>query len=94
VTRWLRYGYGRVETQADACATAQIQDAFAASGDSVEGLLLALVRTEATRYRRRRGARQGAGRGAFSVVFCVSGSKKKSASAAEPSSTRRSLFGR
>lgn len=52
VTQWFRYGYGRVETQADACAMTSIRDAFEASGRRVEALLLALVQTEAFRYKR------------------------------------------
>jgi hypothetical protein len=48
--QWFRYGLGRVETDADACSLAQIDDAFAASGYNLRELLLALVTSDAFRY--------------------------------------------
>ncbi|HSU41396.1 MAG TPA: DUF1592 domain-containing protein [Polyangiaceae bacterium] len=48
--QWFRYGLGRVETDADACSLAQIDDAFAASGYKLRELLLALVTSDAFRY--------------------------------------------
>lgn len=52
-TQWFRFGYGRAEGKADACAMAEIQDLFAASGGNVKDLLVALTQTEAFLYRHR-----------------------------------------
>jgi hypothetical protein len=48
--QWFRYGLGRVETDADACSLARIDDAFAASGYNLRELVLALVTSDAFRY--------------------------------------------
>jgi len=48
--QWFRYGLGRVETDADACSLAGIDDAFAASGYNLRELVLALVTSDAFRY--------------------------------------------
>jgi hypothetical protein len=52
-TQWFRFGYGRAEGKTDACAMAEIQGAFAASGDNIKELLVALTQTEAFLYRHR-----------------------------------------
>lgn len=50
-TQWFRFGYGRVEKEADACSMKTVQEAFAASGYDVRELLVALTQTPAFRYR-------------------------------------------
>jgi hypothetical protein len=50
-TQWFRFGYGRAEGKTDACAMAEIQGAFAASGDNIKELLVGLTQTEAFLYR-------------------------------------------
>ncbi|NUQ78285.1 MAG: DUF1592 domain-containing protein [Polyangiaceae bacterium] len=52
-TQWFRFGYGRAEGKADACAMHEIQEAFAASGNNIKELLVALTQTEAFLYRHR-----------------------------------------
>ncbi len=53
VTRnWFRYAYGRAESKDnDACALAQLDEAFAASEYDLEALLVALTQTDAFLYR-------------------------------------------
>jgi hypothetical protein len=55
-TQWFRFGYGRAETPADACSTAALKTAFAASGYNVRELLLALTQTDAFMLRKAGGA--------------------------------------
>jgi len=50
-TQWFRFGYGHGEEKADACAMAQLQEAFRAADYNVKELLVALTRTDAFRYR-------------------------------------------
>ncbi len=50
-TRWFRYGYGRGETDADACSLSALQSQFAAGGFKIRDLIIALTRTDAFRYR-------------------------------------------
>ncbi len=50
-TKWFRYGYGRGETDADACSLSTIQSQFAAGGFKIRDLIIALTRTDAFRYR-------------------------------------------
>jgi len=53
VTRqWFRYGYGRGETDADACTIQAVEGSFAAGGDRITDLLVALTQTRAFLYRR------------------------------------------
>jgi len=52
VRQWFRFGYGRVETSADACSLDTIRQAFAAADYHVEELIVALTMTDAFRYRR------------------------------------------
>lgn len=51
-TQWFRFGYGHGEEKADACAMAQLQEAFRAADYNVKELLVALTRTDAFRYRK------------------------------------------
>jgi hypothetical protein len=51
VGRWLTYGYGRVESDGDACSRASLERAFATAGGNVRQLLLALTQTDAFLYR-------------------------------------------
>jgi len=50
-TQWFRYGFGRVETDSDACALKPIVDTFTQSKGDMKGLLFALVTSDAFRYR-------------------------------------------
>ena len=50
-TKWFRYGYGRGETDADACSLGAIKTRFAAGGYKVRDLLAALTETDAFLYR-------------------------------------------
>lgn len=50
-TQWFRYSLGRLEGTADACTLDDLQATFAASGHDVRALMLALVETDAFRYR-------------------------------------------
>jgi hypothetical protein len=52
-----RYGFGRVETQADACTITQIAASFAASQHSFRDMVVALARSDAFRYVTTGGAR-------------------------------------
>jgi hypothetical protein len=51
-TQWFRFGYGRGETDADACSLHDLATSFVASQGNVRELLIALTQTEAFRYRR------------------------------------------
>jgi hypothetical protein len=51
VSQWFRFGYGRVETDADACSIDEIREAFAAANYDVKELIVALTMTDAFRYR-------------------------------------------
>jgi hypothetical protein len=50
--QWLRYAVGRTETYLDACSVAELQEDFASSGYDMRELLVAVVRSDAFRYRR------------------------------------------
>jgi hypothetical protein len=50
-TQWFRFGYGRVETEADTCSMDVIREAFAAANYDIKELIIALTKTEAFRYR-------------------------------------------
>jgi hypothetical protein len=50
-TQWFRYGFGRQETDEDACTVAILQKAAADSGGSFRELLLALSTTDAFLFR-------------------------------------------
>ena len=50
--QWFRYGYGRGETSADACALAQLMTAANHTRGDVRELIVALTQTDAFRYRR------------------------------------------
>jgi Protein of unknown function (DUF1592)/Protein of unknown function (DUF1588)/Protein of unknown function (DUF1595)/Protein of unknown function (DUF1587)/Protein of unknown function (DUF1585) len=50
-TQWFRYGFGRLESDADACALKPIVDSFTQSKGDLKGLLLTLVTSDAFRYR-------------------------------------------
>jgi len=50
-TQWFRFGYGRVETEADTCSMDVIREAFAAANYDVKELIIALTMTDAFRYR-------------------------------------------
>jgi len=51
VTQWFRFGYGRSETDDDACNLRSLEDQFDASGSNIKTLLLALSQTDAFLYR-------------------------------------------
>ncbi|HYP74759.1 MAG TPA: DUF1592 domain-containing protein [Polyangiaceae bacterium] len=50
-TNWYRYAMGRVETEADGCSLREVQQKFSASGGQFKELLVAVVLTDAFRYR-------------------------------------------
>jgi Protein of unknown function (DUF1592)/Protein of unknown function (DUF1588)/Protein of unknown function (DUF1587)/Protein of unknown function (DUF1595)/Protein of unknown function (DUF1585) len=50
VRMWFRFGYGRSETDEDACTLAHLNRAFDASGRRVQDLVLALTQAEAFRH--------------------------------------------
>jgi hypothetical protein len=52
VAQWFRFGYGRVETEADSCSITQVEEAFAAADYDIKELVIALTMTDAFRYRR------------------------------------------
>jgi hypothetical protein len=52
VTQWWRFAAGRTEETADACAIAGVDQAFAASGNRVRDLLLAITQTDGFAYRK------------------------------------------
>jgi hypothetical protein len=45
--QWFRYGYGRTETEEDACTIADINSRFSDSGGNIKELLVALTQTDA-----------------------------------------------
>jgi hypothetical protein len=51
VTQWFRFAAGREEEAADACTLAQLNKAFADSGNHVRDLLLATTQSDAFMYR-------------------------------------------
>jgi len=51
-TQWFRFGYGRGETDADACSLHDLATAFVAAKGDVRELVVALTQTDAFRYRR------------------------------------------
>ncbi|WP_308726534.1 DUF1592 domain-containing protein [Enhygromyxa salina] len=51
-TQWFRFGYGRVETEDDACSIDEINEAFAAADYDIKELIISLTQTDAFRYRR------------------------------------------
>lgn len=50
-TQWFRFSLGRLEGEADACTLDALRQSFADSGHDVRALMLALVTTDAFRYR-------------------------------------------
>ena len=50
-TQWFRFSLGRLESGADECTLAELQQSFADSDHDVRELILALVQTDAFRYR-------------------------------------------
>ncbi len=52
-TQWFRYSLGRLESTADACTLEDLRQSFADSDYDVRELMLALVQTDAFRYRAR-----------------------------------------
>jgi hypothetical protein len=50
-TKWFRYGYGRGETDQDACSLDTLKTKFAAGGYKIRDLLIALTQTNAFLYR-------------------------------------------
>ncbi|WP_258183059.1 DUF1592 domain-containing protein [Enhygromyxa salina] len=50
-SQWFRFGYGRFETEEDACTVDEIHAAFAASNYDIKELIVALTLTDAFRYR-------------------------------------------
>ena len=51
-TQWFRFGYGRGETDADACSLHDLATAFVTAKGDVRELVVALTQTDAFRYRR------------------------------------------
>ncbi len=51
-TQWFRYAFARAEQPADDCTRSQIEDAFAAAGQDIRELLVALVLSDGFRFRR------------------------------------------
>lgn len=51
-TQWFRFGYGRGETDADACTLHDLATAFVAAKGNIRELIVALTQTDAFRYRR------------------------------------------
>jgi hypothetical protein len=51
-TSWFHFAYGRADIAADQCSLAVLEKSFADSGYTFEGLVTALVRTDAFLYRR------------------------------------------
>ncbi len=52
VTQWFRFGYGRTETNEDACTMDRLRKSFAAAKHDVRELLIQLALTDSFRYRR------------------------------------------
>jgi hypothetical protein len=50
-TQWFRFAARRIETTADACTLATVQETFITSGNDVRELMIALTKTPAFRYR-------------------------------------------
>jgi hypothetical protein len=50
--QWFRFSLGRGEGTEDACSLAAVKDEFAASDFNVKKLLVALVTSDAFRYRK------------------------------------------
>jgi hypothetical protein len=51
-SQWYRYGMGRVEQEEDLCSLNDIRHKFAASGNDLREVLIAMATTEAFRYRK------------------------------------------
>jgi len=51
-TQWFRFAYGRAEQMDDVCSTTQLAQQFAASGNNMRELLVALTQTDAFLFRR------------------------------------------
>lgn len=51
VTQWFRYGYGRLETDADKCTVERLQNSFTASKQDARELLVQLALSDAFRFR-------------------------------------------
>jgi hypothetical protein len=47
----MRYALGRIETKADACSAQQVYASFASNQLNIQKLLIAIVRSDAFRYR-------------------------------------------
>jgi hypothetical protein len=54
--QWFRFGYGRSETPADQCSLETLKALYAAGGNDVRELMVALTQTDAFLYRRPGGA--------------------------------------
>jgi hypothetical protein len=54
--QWFRFGYGRSETPADSCSLESLKALYAAGGNDVRELMVALTQTDAFMYRRAGGA--------------------------------------
>ena len=52
-TQWYRYALGRVETEADACSIASVQQDFFEQGGDFDALRLAIVASPSFRYHAR-----------------------------------------
>ncbi len=52
VTQWQRFAFGRTEAEANQCSHSELRDAFLASGENVQALMVALTQTESFRYRK------------------------------------------
>ena len=50
-TQWFRFGYGREETNQDACTLGNLRTAFASSGGNIRELLIGLTQTDAFMFR-------------------------------------------
>ena len=50
-TNWYRYAFGRTETAADGCSLLDVEQTFRSSGGRFKELLVAIVKTDAFRYR-------------------------------------------
>jgi Protein of unknown function (DUF1592)/Protein of unknown function (DUF1588)/Protein of unknown function (DUF1585)/Protein of unknown function (DUF1595)/Protein of unknown function (DUF1587) len=50
-TQWFRFSLGRLESDADACTFEELRQSFSDSGYDVRALMIALVQTDAFRYR-------------------------------------------
>jgi hypothetical protein len=52
VSNWFAYGYGRRATPEDVCSRDRLREAFRGGQGQVRELILALIETDAFRYRR------------------------------------------